>query len=42
MAARACALIEDARDDAAFDAALAGLEISARSLLEYERAEKAA
>jgi hypothetical protein len=42
MAARACALVEDARDDAAFDAALAGLEISARILLEYERAEKAA
>ena len=41
-AARACGLVEDARDDPAFDAALAGLEISARILLDYERAEKAA
>jgi hypothetical protein len=40
--ARACGLIEDARDDAAFDAALAGLELSARILVDYERAEKAA
>jgi hypothetical protein len=41
-AARACGLIEDARDDPAFDAARAGLEVSARILLDYERAEKAA
>jgi hypothetical protein len=41
-AARACGLVEDARDDPAFDAALAGLEISARILLDYERADKAA
>jgi chromosomal replication initiation ATPase DnaA len=41
-AARACGLVEDARDDPAFDAALAGLEVSARILRDYERAEKAA
>jgi hypothetical protein len=41
-AARACGLVEDARDDPAFDAALAGLEISARILLDYEHTEKAA
>ena len=41
-AAYACGLIEDARDDPAFDAALAGLEISAGILLDLERGEKAA
>jgi hypothetical protein len=42
MVARACGLVEDARDDPAFDAALAGLEISARILLDDKCAEKAA
>jgi len=37
----ACARIEDARDDPAFDAALTGLETAARLMLEFER-EKAA
>jgi hypothetical protein len=40
--AHACARIEDARDDPAFDAAIAGLEISARILLDLERERKAA
>ncbi len=40
-ASYACARIEDARDDPAFDAALSGLEISARLMLEFQR-EKAA
>ena len=40
--ARACSLIEDARDDPAFDAALEGLEISARVLHDLEREKKAA
>lgn len=40
--AYACHMVEDARDDPAFDAALAGLEISAAILLDLERAEKAA
>ena len=35
--AYACRMIEDARDDPAFDAALAGLEISARVLLDLQR-----
>lgn len=39
--AYACRVIEDARDAPAFDAALAGLERTARVLLELER-EKAA
>ena len=40
--AYACGLVEDARDDPAFDAALARLEISAPILLDLEREEKAA
>ncbi len=40
-ASYACARIEDARDDPAFDAALSGLEISARLVLELQR-DKAA
>ena len=40
--AYACHMVEDARDDPAFDAALAGLEISAAILLDLEREEKAA
>ena len=40
--AYACGRVEDARDDPAFDAALAGLEISAPILLDLERGEKAA
>lgn len=41
-AAYACARIEDLRDDPAFDAALASLEISAGVLLELGLMEKAA
>lgn len=41
-AAYACHMVEDARDDPAFDAALAGLEISAAILLDLERGEKTA
>ena len=37
-AAEACRVIEDARDDPAFDAALAGLEISAAVLRNEEKA----
>jgi hypothetical protein len=40
--AYACGWVEDARDDPAFDAALAGLEMSAPILLELERAKEAA
>jgi hypothetical protein len=40
--AYACSLVEDARDDPAFDAALAGLEMSAPILLELERSKEAA
>ena len=35
--AYACRMVEDARDDPAFDAALVGLEISARILLDLQR-----
>ena len=38
-AAYACRLIEDARDNAAFDVALANLEVTAGVLLELGRAE---
>lgn len=40
--AYACGTVEDARDDPAFDAALAGLENSAGVLLEIEGGEQAA
>jgi chromosomal replication initiation ATPase DnaA len=40
--AYACGWVEDARDDPAFDAALAGLEMSAPILLELEREKEAA
>ena len=40
--AYACSWVEDARDDPAFDAALAGLEMSAPILLELEREKEAA
>jgi hypothetical protein len=35
----ACRVVEDARDDPAFDAALAGLELSAGILVEFEHNE---
>ncbi|MEX2129772.1 MAG: helix-turn-helix domain-containing protein [Xanthobacteraceae bacterium] len=35
----ACRVVEDARDDPAFDAALAGLELTAGILLEFDRNE---
>lgn len=41
-ASYACHRVEDERDDPAFDAALANLEISAGVLLELQREEKAA
>jgi len=40
-AAYACARVEDARDDPAFDAALTGLETAARIMLELEREQAA-
>ena len=37
----ACARVEDARDDPAFDAALTGLETAARIMLELEQEQAA-